>query len=35
VLLTLEQWQALKQQRRVDENPKNAAMTDDEANLDT
>jgi S-DNA-T family DNA segregation ATPase FtsK/SpoIIIE len=35
VLLTLEQWQALKQQRRVDENPKDTAMTDDEANLDT
>jgi S-DNA-T family DNA segregation ATPase FtsK/SpoIIIE len=35
VVLTLEQWQALKQQRRPDENPKGKHMTDDEADLDT
>jgi len=35
VVLTLEQWQALKQQRRTDENPKDAALTDEEADLDT
>jgi S-DNA-T family DNA segregation ATPase FtsK/SpoIIIE len=35
VLLTLEQWQALKQQRRTDEQPEDRHMTDDEADLDT
>jgi len=35
VVLTLEQWQALKQQRRPDENPKGKHMTDDEADLET
>ncbi|MCX5685608.1 MAG: hypothetical protein NT049_18275 [Planctomycetota bacterium] len=36
VLLTLEQWQALKEQRRTDEQPEeDTHMTDDEADLDT
>jgi S-DNA-T family DNA segregation ATPase FtsK/SpoIIIE len=36
VLLTLEQWQALKEQRRPDENAEDkAALTHDEADLDT
>jgi len=35
VLLTLEQWHALKAQRRPDENPKDRALTEEEAELDT
>jgi len=35
VLLTLEQWQALKDQRRTDETPQDEHLTDDEADLDT
>ncbi|MCX5676956.1 MAG: DNA translocase FtsK [Planctomycetota bacterium] len=39
VLLTLDQWQALKQQRRPDEDadrkPKDKRLSDDEADLDT
>jgi S-DNA-T family DNA segregation ATPase FtsK/SpoIIIE len=35
VLLTLEQWQALREQRRTDEQPEDKHMTDDEADLDT
>ena len=35
VVLTLEQWHALKQQRRNDENPKDKELTEDEASEDT
>jgi S-DNA-T family DNA segregation ATPase FtsK/SpoIIIE len=35
VLLTLEQWHALKQRRRNDENAGDTHLTDDEADLDT
>jgi DNA segregation ATPase FtsK/SpoIIIE, S-DNA-T family len=35
VVLTLEQWHALKEQRRTDENAKDPGLTDDEADLDT
>jgi len=34
-LLTIEQWQALKEQRRADENPKETHLTDDEAAMET
>jgi S-DNA-T family DNA segregation ATPase FtsK/SpoIIIE len=37
VLLTLDQWQALKEQRRTEEEkePQDKHLTDDEADLDT
>jgi S-DNA-T family DNA segregation ATPase FtsK/SpoIIIE len=35
VLLTLEQWQALKARRRPDENPKDKRQTKEEADLET
>jgi len=35
VLLTLEQWRTLKEQRRTDEEPQDKHLTDDEADLDT
>jgi S-DNA-T family DNA segregation ATPase FtsK/SpoIIIE len=35
ILLTLDQWNAMKQQRRQDENADSAKLTDDEASLDT
>jgi S-DNA-T family DNA segregation ATPase FtsK/SpoIIIE len=35
VLLTLEQWQALKEQRRADEQPQDKHLTGDETDLDT
>ena len=35
VLLTLEQWQALKAQRRPDENPKDKHLSEEEADLES
>ena len=35
VVLTLEQWQALREQRRPDEEGRDTGLTDDEASLDT
>ena len=35
ILITVDQWRAMKEQRRTDETPKDKPLTDDEADLDT
>ena len=35
ILITIDQWRAMKEQRRTDETPKDKDLTVDEANLDT
>jgi S-DNA-T family DNA segregation ATPase FtsK/SpoIIIE len=35
ILITIDQWRAMKEQRRTDETPTDKPLTDDEADLDT